>query len=71
MYSSPLVSADRWRGGQDIDGQWDTHRQYWLSFCSQLNLQTAEQGLRNLFNYFVTQEDKLRRIFHLKMVIQL
>ncbi len=34
-------------GGQDLDGQCDTYRWSWLSFCSQPNLHTAEQGLRN------------------------
>ncbi len=34
--------------GQDIDSQCDIYRRSWLSYCSQPNLHTAEQGLRDL-----------------------
>ncbi len=46
IYSSPLIST--MRCGGDIDCQHDTYRWSWLSFRSQLNLHTAEQGLQNL-----------------------
>jgi hypothetical protein len=44
-YSSPLISAERWGEGHDIDSQRDTYKQSRLSFRCQLNLQTAEQDL--------------------------
>jgi hypothetical protein len=40
-----------------------THWQSQLSFSSQPNLYTAEQGLQNLYNYFVTGEDARKPIF--------
>jgi hypothetical protein len=43
------ISREVW-GRQDIDGQHDTYRQSWLSFCSQPNLHTAEQCFRNLLD---------------------
>jgi hypothetical protein len=43
FYSSPLISPEMC-GGQDIDVQCDTYRWSWLSFRSQLNLHTPEQG---------------------------
>ncbi len=40
------------RGWQDIDGQLDTYPWSWLSFCSQANLHTPEQGFQNLHEFF-------------------
>jgi hypothetical protein len=54
---SPHISREA-GGGQEIDGQHDTSRWSWLSCGSQPNLHTAEQGLQNLQNYFVTDKDE-------------
>ncbi len=56
VYIFPHISREVC-GGQDIDSQSDTYRPPWLGFSSQLNLYTAEQDLRNLYNYFVIEED--------------
>jgi hypothetical protein len=48
--SSPLISAVSC-GGQDIYNQFDTYRQPWLSFHSQLYFHAAEQGLQNLHRF--------------------
>jgi hypothetical protein len=51
IYSSPLISAERLGGGQDIDGQCNTYRQSWLSFSTQPNLHNAEQVLGSLHEF--------------------
>jgi hypothetical protein len=44
IYSSPLISSERWGGGeQEINGQRDTYRGSHLGFSFQPDLHTAEQ----------------------------
>ncbi len=58
IYSSPLISASEvWGGGQEIDGQRDTHRWFQLGFLFPTRSPYSEQGLQSL-QYFVTGEDE-------------
>ncbi len=57
IYSSPLISASEVWGGQEIDGQHDTHSWFQLSFQFPTRPPCSEQCLQSL-QYFVTEEDE-------------